>query len=254
MPRRGGIVIARLDDLVWLLDRFGQGDIERSGSAIECTRVQALQIAREIYRTGPDADALVLARRLRHARIALERQGFPFFPPPLSKSGDLATNVFSAYLTDAGVFERGQKPIEVYADEVDVELTRAAQAFVRREIARLEITVETNPSSNLTVGDLGDLEHHPLFRMVPLGARTVDTPLLATVNSDDPLTFATSLADELAHLRFGLERQGVDAVEALDLLERMRIQSLRSRFTVPASRDDAALAALASQGMSYSPG
>jgi hypothetical protein len=90
--------------------------------------------------------------------------------------------------------------------------------------------------------------------MVPLGARTVDTPLLATINSDDPLTFATSLADEFAHIRFGLERQGVDAVEALDLLERMRIQSLRSRFTLPASCDDDALGALAGPGMSYLPG
>ena len=131
---------------------------------------------------------------------------------------------------------RGQQLVEVLADDVDIALTIAAQAFVRREVNRLEITIETNPSSNLTVGDLGDLEHHPLLRMVPLDPTAAGAPLLASVNTDDPLTFATSLADELAHLRFGLERQGVDGTAALDLLERLRAQGLRSRFTLAASR------------------
>jgi hypothetical protein len=227
----------RLDDLVWLLDRFGRGQVATSGSVIESTRVQALDLAREIYRGDFDADALVRARRLRHSPRALARMGFPFFPQPSLPHGDATANLFFAYLTDAGVFERGQRLIEVLADDVDIELTRAAQLFVRREVNRLEITVETNPSSNLTVGDLGDLEHHPLFQMAPLPPRTTDTPLLTSINTDDPLTFATSLEDEFAHLRFGLERQGVDGSAALDYLERLRVQGLRSRFTLAASRD-----------------
>jgi hypothetical protein len=234
----------RLDDLVWLLDRFGHGDISATGSEIERTRVDALDLARQIYRLPFDADALVHARRLRHAPRALARLGFPFFPSLSPPAGDPAARLLFAYLTDPAVFERGQRVIEVLADDVDLALTRAAQAFVRREIIRLEITVETNPSSNLTVGDLGDLEHHPLFRMVPLEPRAADAPLLATVNTDDPLTFATSLADELAHLRYGLERQGVDGTTALDYLDRLRAQSLRSRFTLPASARDVDVAAL----------
>jgi hypothetical protein len=108
---------------------------------------------------------------------------------------------------------------------------------VRREVNRLEITLETNPSSNLTFGDLGDLSHHPLFQRMPLRPGATETPLLASINTDDPLTFATSLTDEFAHLRFGLERQGVDGTAALDYLERLRVQALRSRFTLAASRD-----------------
>jgi hypothetical protein len=227
----------RLDDLVWLLDRFGRGQVSASGNVIERSRVQALDLAREIYRGDFDADALVRARRLRHSPRALARMGFPFFPQASLPHGDATASLFFAYLTDAGVFERGQRLIEVLADEVDIELTRAAQVFVRREVNRLEITIETNPSSNLTVGDLGDLEHHPLLRMVPLDQGATEPPLLASVNTDDPLTFATSLADEFAHLRFGLERQGVDGTRALDYLEQLRAQALRSRFTLAASRD-----------------
>lgn len=231
----------RLDDLVWLLDQFGRGEIPASGSAIERVRVEAIELARDIYGDGYDADALVRARRLRHSSRALARFGYPFFPPMSPPGGDVATCMLHAYLTDAAVFERGQRPIEVLADDVDVELTRAAQAFVCREIARLEITIETNPSSNLTVGDLGDLEQHPLFRMVPLDLDAADPALLASINSDDPLTFATSLADEYAHLRFGLERRGISGTAALDFLERLRAQALRSRFTLPASREVAEL-------------
>ncbi len=224
----------RLDDLVWLLDRFGRGEIPATGSVIERSRVQALALAREIYRGDFDTDALVLARRLRHSPRALARMGFPFFPQQVPSNGDAAANLFFAYLTDATVFERGQRLIEVLADDVDIELTRAAQRFVRREVNRLEITIETNPSSNLTVGDLGDLQHHPLFQMAPLRAGATEAPLLASINTDDPLTFATSLTDEFAHLRFGLERQGVDGPAALDFLERLRVQALRSRFTIAA--------------------
>ena len=99
-----------------------------------------------------------------------------------------------------------------------------------------EITIETNPSSNISVGDLGDITNHPLFKMVPLVESADEPALLATVNTDDPLTFATSLADEFAHLRFALERKGVPGTLALDFLNRVRAQALSARFTLPASR------------------
>jgi hypothetical protein len=226
----------RLDDLVWLLDRFGAGEVTASGSMIERTRTQALALARDIYRGPFDADDLVRARRLRHTPHVLARLGFPFFPPPSPPRDTHAERLLVDYLTDAGVFERGQRALEVLADEVDVELTRAAQSFVRREIVRLEITIETNPSSNLSVGDLGDVTQHPLFRMAPLTPDAIEAPLLITVNTDDPLTFATSLADEFAHLRYALERKHVAGTVALDFLERARAQSLRARFTLAAPR------------------
>jgi hypothetical protein len=205
---------------------------------IERTRVEAISLARTIYGRPLDADALVGARRLRHAPRVLARLGYPFFPPPPAPSEpDAAEGILVAYLTDGGVFGRGQHPIEVLADDVDLALTLAAQSFVRREIVRLEITVETNPSSNLSIGDLGDVADHPLFRMMPLVPGGVEQALLVTVNTDDPLTFATGLADELAHLRYALERKGVEGTVALDFLERVRLQSLRARFTLPAPRE-----------------
>ncbi len=228
----------RLDDLVWLLDRFGHGDVCVSGSMIERTRVEALALARVIYAGRFDTDNLVHARRLRHLPPALARLGFPFFPRGSPPAGiPPAEQLLVDYLTSGGVFERGQQPIEVLADDVDVELTRAAQTFVRREIVRLEITIETNPSSNLSVGDLGDVAEHPLFKMAPLVPSAAEPALLLSVNTDDPLTFATSLADEFAHLRFALERKGVDGTLALDFLERVRAQALRARFTRPASAE-----------------
>lgn len=226
----------RLDDLVWLLDRFRRGDIGVSGSLIERTRVQAITLAREVYRRDVSSDDLVHARRLRHSVRALERLGYPFFPDRAVASSDPPARLLLAYLTDGSVFERGQVPVEILTDDADTELTRAAQAFVRREVVRLEIAVETNPSSNLTIGDLGDLAEHPLFRMTPLHPGGPESPLLTTVNTDDPLTFATSLADEFAHLHFALQRKGVDGTTSLAFLDRLRGQAVRARFTLPESR------------------
>lgn len=42
-----------------------------------------------------------------------------------------------------------------------------AQDWLQTTVARMEITVESNPSSNLVIGDLNGLDEHPVFRIAP---------------------------------------------------------------------------------------
>jgi len=230
----------RLDDLVWELDRYGHADFHGHGSRIEQVRAEAINLAWEIYGTRVDSDTLVRARQLRHNSRKRERLGFPFFSPRSLTPTDSAEELFFAYLTEVDVFERGQRLVEIEATSAEMDFLITAQNWLRTLLGRLEITVEVNPSSNLLIGAMPELESHPLLRMQPLSVAS-DAPegasVLASINADDPLTFATCLADEYAYMYATLLRYGIEARNGLAWLDRLRENGYRSRFTLPASAD-----------------
>jgi len=234
----------RLDDLLWELDRYARGDFGVDSGRYAHARAEAARIARNIY-GDPDLDLLLEARRLRHDPRVLNRIGYPFLhrvPPPI----DPVERLVYRHLTETGVFRRGQRLEIVRPSADEVSMLQAAQTWLCREIARLEITVETNPSSNLLLGDMLALEEHPSFRLAPLPGAAVEgrCPVLLSVNADDPLCFATSIADEMAYLYGALLRSGIADCEALTWLAARREQGYRSRFTLPASAESEALGAL----------
>jgi adenosine deaminase len=71
-----------------------------------------------------------------------------------------------------------------------------------------------------------------------------DCRLSVSINSDDPLTFASRLADEYAYMHFALLGQGVSNRAALKWLTEARDAAWRSRFTLEASADLSCLAEL----------
>ena len=142
-----------------------------------------------------------------------------------------------AYLRDTEVFVRGQMAVEVLIDESERRTLAIAQEMVRRHCARLGLTVEANPSSNLLIGDLS-LDEHPAFRLLPLPGREAGAggPVAVALGDDDPLTFAASLPEEFAYLYYALVRRGVAARDAEAWLEGVRRNAWTARFTVPESR------------------
>lgn len=164
--------------------------------------------------------------------------------PALDLGGDAgkARELFRRYLRDARVHARGRESVPVEADAAEVEFLTDAQRWLAGRLEALSITVETNPSSNLLIADFVDLDEHPAFRLEPLRAGDKEALGVAiTINSDNPLTFATSLGDEFTYMYAGLRRAGVTGGEALAWLERVREAAWRARFTLPASADPAVL-------------
>ena len=230
----------RLEDLLWELDRYGQGDITPPAGRPERARTEATDLARRMYGTAPELDKLIHARRRRHMLGVLENLGYP--DKPHAASEDLLLQ----YLCAPEVFRRGQHLTEIHVNELEIQFLEAVQQWMCERLARLEITVEANPSSNLLIGDLLGMEDHPVFQfaetwLIPPQADKERTPqgprseLLVSINSDDPLTFATRLADEYAYLYFALLRRRVPASRALAWLEEIKAHGMRSRFTIQAS-------------------
>lgn len=100
------------------------------------------------------------------------------------------------------------------------------------ELRERGIPLEVCPSSNVCLGVVPDLEHHPFDRLVRAGCRV-------TVNSDDPPFFSTTLTDEYLRLArtFGygpeelleLSRAGLRAA----FLSAEERAALEARFRAP---------------------
>jgi hypothetical protein len=115
------------------------------------------------------------------------------------------------------------------------DLLVKARARLISEIARWQVCIESNPSSNLVVGGLDAIgAAQDFLQQRP----TLDAgkTLTWTISTDDPITFSTTLADEYAYAWAGMVlRQGTpyDPAYARALLDEAAATSVRMRFTIP---------------------
>jgi hypothetical protein len=234
----------RLDDLLWELDRYGVGDLAAPASRVERMRREVLQLARSVH-PGVDCgvDDLLHARWLRHQPHVLARLGYPAVDR--SRAGEsVAWRLLVGHLTDGEVFLRGREPVEVRSSSDERAMIGDAQRWLRRELARREITIESNPSSNLLIGDLHAATEHPALRLQPVVGAPHDHPVALSLNTDNPITFASCLADEFAFIYAALLDRGGASSDALTWIDLRREDGWRSRFTLEASASPERLAAL----------
>ncbi len=229
----------RLDDLVWELHLYREQSITVEASRIEAVRGEVANLSQQIYGDPIPADLLVEAWMRRHSPGVLERLGYPFMGaltrrPVIPSPVPTPDWLLWRYLTDYGVYRRGQVTVEVPVTEHEVQMLRHAQRFLRRHVAQRGMTVEANPSSNMLIGDI-PFEAHPIFALQPLAGMSAAEggPVPVSIGDDDPITFANCLPDEFSHLYYQLIRQGIGAQDAMNWLEQVRKNGLRARFTLP---------------------
>lgn len=247
LPQAPQTLDERLDDLVWELERYQKRELSVDSSRLEYVRAEILRLARIQYTGTSDisVDDLILARRLRHIPSLLQRIGYPNLSSWRRKMlpNDKAHDLLWRYLTDHHVFLRGEQTLLVRCDETEQRLISEAQKWLRTIIGKLEITIESNPSSNLLIGGFPSLESLPVLRMQPIKTKSAHNapPLLVSLNTDNPITFSSSLSDEMSHVYYGLLRSHVQASSALAWIDRVRRNGWHSRFTLPSSASDEAL-------------
>jgi hypothetical protein len=135
------------------------------------------------------------------------------------------------YLTDPRIFEHGHT-VEWIDVTPEIDTMRSLQNHLRQTIASLGLVVEVNPSSNLLIGNIADLKHHPFWRLDPPLKIDDIPPVAMCIGSDDPLTFATDLRREYALVYESLVDGGLSAKEAWEWVDRIRATGLNSRFTL----------------------
>lgn len=233
----------RLDDLLWELERTRRGECDSEHARTEYVRAECERLGRVLYAPeSPSIEDMIAARRLRSDPSALRELGYPkLSPAPSLSTWGGPWRLLRRHLSDEGVFVRGQHKIEVRFTPGERRALQTAQTFLQTTLSRLEVTIESNPSSNLLIGDLRSLQDHPVFRLVPLETAAPRVGIAVSANTDNPVTFGSCLGDEFAMLHHALLSLEAGAVPALRWIDAAREAGMRSRFTVPASARDEVL-------------
>jgi hypothetical protein len=138
----------RLEDLLFEFERYRAGTItEVTAGRLAFIRAEAEALGHAIFGGHPLLSHLVEWRRAMHEPAALNALGYPFEVSRAQPAGALVVRT----LVDPDVRTNAVKPVEVRLDRETGAMT-ALQQFVRRELARREITIESNPTSNLLIG------------------------------------------------------------------------------------------------------
>ncbi|MGA0601209.1 hypothetical protein ACO2Q3_10955 [Caulobacter sp. KR2-114] len=98
-------------------------------------------------------------------------------------------------------------------DEVQHGVAAAASPAVMRFLADHQIPLNVCPTSNVMLGVVGRMEHHPIRVLYDAGVRV-------TVNSDDALVFGVGVSEEF----LALHRAGVLTAAELDQIRRWSLE------------------------------
>ena len=237
--RAGRLAITReqrLFDLVWQWSQPGCGDNDQ-GNVLSVDQ-QISQLSSRIF--GKELTPFRLQTLVNdlHDEQRLEQVGFPWgFPHGDPRRDayrgaetDTRDGLLYLYLCDVGVFERGQETIWIDPLSEATSLT-LLQNQLRRKVGSRGIAVEVNPTSNLLIGDMGDLKSHPMWRLnSPLGNDI--PPVAVCIGSDDPIVFTSRLREEYQLLADAMALAGLSDEQARQWLNRARICGLEYRFTL----------------------
>lgn len=156
------------------------------------------------------AEALALVDAL-HDPAKLEDIGYAApNPPALRQGSSLPAKTLERlydYLRRPSLFRRAAEVIMVDAEQ-DIPALCVLREGMRQRFSALGIAIETNPSGNLLIGLMPDLDHHPLWEAIAR-PESPEPPLALLIVSDDPASFATRLPEEyqLVYDTFILQRR-----------------------------------------------
>jgi hypothetical protein len=241
MPRR-----VRLDDVVWMWRRLeelpGHAPLRVSLEA------EARRLHRAVYGQGeamPDMDVLESAWRLRaedpmsHGRWRapgvpilgrLRRPMHRSLQRALRSAPPAAEELWWRTLTDPGVRQRGDEPIDVELKREELTALRELQDLLLRRLVRDRVVIEVNPSSNLAIGPFDRISEHPIFRWAPPTDCDEGHRPIVVVGSDDPAIFGTELLHEYALLARAAEERGADRRAIASWLQELDLDAQTYRF------------------------
>jgi hypothetical protein len=233
MPRED-----RWFDLVWERHWHAEPSSRFSSARRAYVEDEIVRLSRRIFGKSADGEEMDVHQAIEfvchlHDFDVLQKLGFPNG----QRSDNRPKGVdgwLEQYLTSSKTYQNG-RTVEWVESGRDAEAVSELQRLVRRRFAELGITIEVNPISNLLVGDLSDLESHPLWRLAPGLGHDEESTLRICVGSDDPFPFATSLPEEYQFLFDSLVLAGKSQAEARAWLDMVRRVGMESRFTEPAS-------------------
>ncbi len=119
------------------------------------------------------------------------------------------------------------KLVSVSAGEAAVFKT--LQKYLIQKVEQRGVYIETNPTSNLTIGDFSHMYRHPIFQLNSVD-KNVGNHAFVTINSDDPAVFNTNVENELAYIYYAAQAQGIAKSKVIEWVEQIRQYGMEASF------------------------
>lgn len=129
--------------------------------------------------------------------------------------------------------ERMLEPIQVEIKSQDAEMLRQMQKIVAAKISNQGIIVETNPTSNVAIGEIEDIFEHYSYNLNQRGLNqenNLEKSVMITINSDDPSVFNTNVSNEFAYIFYSLQEKGYSREAILIWIDKIRRYGMEYSF------------------------
>lgn len=126
---------------------------------------------------------------------------------------------------------RYRQPRFIFNSGDKLPFYRSIQEYVRRKVQDMGVFVETNPTSNLLIGDVRGLSEYPITELNNHLLQDQSTAsVLLSINSDDPLLFNTNVENELALVYHVLVHRGISREQVIAWIDKIRQYGIDSSF------------------------
>lgn len=215
-----------LDNNVWLLNKSKSVNIDLESSLKQQLYDDVKRLIYEIYGAGFEMRDYCGSCQLRGDDPELYRRGY-FDEIRYNQDLQFKKNIMTAQFNFCRIRKRYNiKELEIYRNnpkavelfwryqfdhrvkksgcEVEtqhmsislIKTIKKLQDEMQKEIARHNIAIECNLSSNVLIGSFERYEHHPIFRFYPISLCEDEIVQYVSVNTDDQGVFDTSLQTE----------------------------------------------------------
>lgn len=218
-----------LDNIVWIFMKIRKYNIRHSESLIQKLHRDYIHCFQEIYGTDTTYDINVYydAWKLRGDNPEMYMEDdliepdteWDFFArnecfPENSKIRQQKScrDLYLIYHYDEDVKRKGAEVVECKVGRELMEVIEQIQKCLQKEVARMGISVEANPSSNYMIGTFNRYDQHPIRNFYNKGLTVkydelMENPQIdVTINTDDQAIFSTSLENEYAYVALSMEK------------------------------------------------
>ena len=120
--------------------------------------------------------------------------------------------------------ERMNEIISVKSDELGVNIMEDIQSLIKSKVSEDGIVIETNPTSNRSIGEMDDIFNHYILNLKNkrFEDKSRNENIIVTINTDDPCVFQTTLSSEFAYIYYALVDKGYPKKDVIDWIDEVR--------------------------------
>lgn len=126
--------------------------------------------------------------------------------------------------------EKMSRIVQINVDNgIIKQIYEEAQQYLINKVSHKGIIIETNPVSNVNIGEIYGMQNHPIFALNDSFDQDYNR-VLVSINTDDPGVFSTTLRNQYGFIQQMLYDRGIPMEKALQWIDRARGNGLNSSF------------------------